>query len=68
MCRAILYFIFEKLSFDYESATKDLLEYCTVNLPDEKFEAVAKSGSFSQRDSGPGKFLERARCTPFPTT
>ena len=56
---------YEKLSFDYESETKDLLEYCTVNLPDEKFEAVAKSGSFSQRASGPGKFFGKGKVHAF---
>ncbi|HML91668.1 hypothetical protein [Methyloceanibacter sp.] len=56
---------YEKLSFDYEAAAKDLLEYRTVNLPDEQFEAVAKSGSFSQRDSGPGKFIRKGKVHAF---
>lgn len=56
---------YERMSKDYENATKDLLKFCDVDLGDDQFSRVVENCSFAQHDSGPGKFFRKGKVHAF---
>jgi sulfotransferase family protein len=61
------YFIasYERLSNDYENATRELFDFCDLKLTDEEFETAVEFGSFKNRKSGPGRFFRKGKVHAF---